>query len=182
MINNLCYMPVTGNLNHHDELQRDNFTHASQVQHSPFASSAIEFSARLPKITTRDDEATQTTPIAANVMTQITSFGRQELAMHHHQSPGNPRKDTLMRALRKHMTQYATFPGLTYELIRDHLPPSKAVKKGHMIVTRKGLTSTRSMAKQKAKSRRDIANFLSAEEAYLAEEDEIYCYIILGDK
>ena len=32
-----------------------------------------------------------------------------------------------------------------------------------------------------AEARRDIGNFLPAEEMCLAEEDEIYCYAVLGD-
>ena len=141
-----------------------------------------------PPVTTEDDEMTlktsntmQNAPIAANVTTQITTFSREELAMYHHQSLGNPRKETLMRALKENPTQFETFPGLTHELIRDHLPPSEATEKGHMIMTRKGLKSTRTMTKQLVKARRDVGNFLPAEEVCLAEEDEIYCYAILGD-
>ena len=37
------------------------------------------------------------------------------------------------------------------------------------------------MAKRLAKTRQDISNFLPKEEVCLAEEDEIYCYAILGD-
>ena len=37
------------------------------------------------------------------------------------------------------------------------------------------------MAKQMAEARRDISNFLPAEEMCLAEEDKIYCYAVLGD-
>ena len=37
------------------------------------------------------------------------------------------------------------------------------------------------MAKKLVKARRDISNSLPADEVCLAEEDEIYCYVILGD-
>ena len=50
-----------------------------------------------------------------------------------------------------------------------------------MIMMRKGLRSTRTMANKLVKARHDISNFLPAEEVCLAEEDEIYCYVILGD-
>ena len=119
--------------------------------------------------------------IAANATTLPTTFTKSELAMYHHQSLGNPTKETLLKGLRKHPSQFQTFPGLTYELISNHLPPSEATEKGHMIMTRKGLRSTRTMAKRLAKTRRDVSNFLPEEEVCLAEEDEIYCYAILGD-
>ena len=48
-------------------------------------------------------------------------------------------------------------------------------------MARKGLRSTRKMRKQIAEARRDISNFLPAEEMCLAEEDEIYCHAVLGD-
>ena len=120
-------------------------------------------------------------PIASNAITQVPTMGREELAMYHHQSLGNPRKETLLKAIKKHPTQFATFPGLTWDLINKYLPPSEATEKGHMIMTRKGLRSTRGIARQLVKARRDISNFLPAEEVCLAEEDEIYCYAVLGD-
>ena len=49
-----------------------------------------------------------------------------------------------------------------------------------MILTKKGLRSTRTIAKKIASARRDISNFLPAEEVCSAEEDNIYCYAILG--
>ena len=116
-----------------------------------------------------------------NATTQIPTFSQTELAMYHHQSLGNPRKETLLKALKKHPTQFETFPGLTYTLISAHLPPSEATEKGHMIMTRKGLRSTNKLIKKMAEARRDIGNFLPAEEMCLAEEDEIYCYAVLGD-
>ena len=123
----------------------------------------------------------RTTQFAANVTTLTPTFSRLELAMYHHQFLGNPRKETMLKALRKHPSQFQTFPGLSYELVSAHLPPSEATEKGHMIMTRKGLRSTRTMANKLMKARHDISNFLPAEEVCLAEEDEIYCYAILGD-
>ena len=119
--------------------------------------------------------------IAANATTLTPTFSKPELAMYHHQSLGNPRKETLLRALREHPDQFKIFPGLTYEVISAHLPPSEATEKGHMIMTRKGLRSTRTMANKLAKARHDISNFLPKVEVCLAEEDKIYCYAILGD-
>ena len=64
--------------------------------------------------------------LSMNATTPTPTYSQAELAMYHHQLLGNPPKDTLLRALRKHPTQFETFPGLTYELISTHLPPSKA--------------------------------------------------------
>ena len=124
----------------------------------------------------------QNQQIATNATTQVPNMSRAELAMYHHQSLGNPRKDALLRALKRHPDQFVTFPGLTWDLIKNHLPPSEATDKGHMIMTRKGLKSTRSIARQITKTRKDISNLLPTEEVCLAEEDKIYCYAVLGDK
>ena len=51
-----------------------------------------------------------------------------------------------------------------------------------MIMTRKGLKSTRSIARQITETRKDISNLLATEEVRLAEEDGIYCYAVLGHK
>ena len=125
------------NLGQHCGPQQKTATYAPQEQNSFLATSRMEFSMPQPPVTTDDDEmtlktsnATQNAPIAANVTTQITTFSREELAMYHHQSLGNPRKETLMSALKENPSQFETFPGLTHELIRDHLPPSKATEKG----------------------------------------------------
>ena len=116
-----------------------------------------------------------------NATIPTPTYSQAELAMYHHQSLGNPQKDTLLRALRKHPTQFKTFPGLTYKLISAHLPPSEATEKDHTTMARKGLRSFRSMTKNMTNAHRNISNFLLAEEVCLAQEDEIYCYVILGD-
>ena len=85
-------------------------------------------------------------------------------------------------ALKRHLAQFATFPGLTWDLIKNHLPLSEATEKGHIIMTRKGLKSTRSIAKQITKVRKDISKLLPTEEVCLAKEGKIYCYAVLGDK
>ena len=95
----------------------------------------------------------QNQQIAANAITQAPTMSKTELAMCHHQSLGNPRKDTLLRALKRHPDQFKTFPGLKWDLIKNHLPPSEATDKGHMIMTRKGLKSTR--AKQGKSTRQE---------------------------
>ena len=126
----------------------------------------------------------QNQQIATNSITQVPTISRAELAMYHHQSLGNPRKDTLLRALKRHPDQFKTFPGLKWDLIKNHLqvPPSEATDKGHMIMTRKGLKSTRAIARQINKTRRDISNPLPTKEVCMAEEDEIYYYAVLRDR
>ena len=47
-----------------------------------------------------------------------------ELSMYHHQSLGSPPKSTLLHAIKRYPDLYSTFPGLNYELISKHLPPS----------------------------------------------------------
>ena len=138
--------------------------------------------ARIYQMRTQWKIEAQNQHIATNDMTQVPSMSRAELVMYHHQSLGNPRKDTLLRALKRHPDQFVTFPGLTWDLVKNHLPPSEATEKGHMIMTRKGLKSTRSIARQITKTRKDISNLLPREEVCLAEEDKIYCCAVLGDK
>lgn len=48
-------------------------------------------------------------------------------------------------------------------------------------MTRRVLESTRSIATQLVKARKDINNILSAEETCLAYKDEIYCCAVLGN-
>ena len=133
------------------------------------------------QMTTNTSNVAVVKQFSVNVIIPTLTCSQAELAMYHHQSLGSPQKDTLLRSLREHPTQVETFPGLTYKLISTHLPPSEATKKGHMILTRKGLRLTKSMAKKIASGRRNISNFLPAEEICLAGENKIYCYIILGN-
>ena len=52
------------------------------------------------------------------------------LAKHHYQSVCSP-PTSVLRAIAN--LQFRTFPGLTYQLINKHIPPSTATDKGHMI-------------------------------------------------
>ena len=65
----------------------------------------------------------------------------EELAKYHHQSVCSPPKSSFLRAIAN--LQFRSFPGLTYQLISKHLPPSTATDKGHMIRQRSGVQSTR---------------------------------------
>ena len=69
------------------------------------------------KMTPKTANESRATQFVANVATPTLTFSQVELAMYHHQSLGNPRKDTMLKALRKHPTQFQTSPGLSYELV-----------------------------------------------------------------
>ena len=77
--------------------------------------------------------------IAANIILTST---KEELAIYLHQCLYSPPKSALFKEILN--KQLDSIPGLAYELIAKHLPPSTATKKGHMIITRQGVRSTRS--------------------------------------
>jgi hypothetical protein len=60
----------------------------------------------------------------------------------------------MLKALRKGWLK--TFPGLTYELVSKYLPDSSATDKGHLIRTRKGARSTRSMRQAVVDARENV--------------------------
>jgi len=68
-----------------------------------------------------------TREIAANTIQTST---KEELAQFYHQCLLSPPKPTLLQGTDNQ--PFKTFPGLTYELISKHLPPSTATDKGHM--------------------------------------------------
>ena len=86
-------------------------------------------------------------PVAMNAGNQISNVHTSalpEIAMYHHQSLPPPQTISL-RILREHQSQFDSFPGLTYGLLNKHLPQSEATRKGHMILIRQGVRSTRSV-------------------------------------
>ena len=200
-INGLWYVPITdvnSEDNHKqadkcktnpDQQGQETATQATQRQVRFQANATQELPTtthqeptRINQMKTQEQLEAHSQQIAANAITQVPTMSRSELAMFHHQALGNPRKDTLLRALKRHPDQFATFPGLNWDLIKNHLPPSGATDKGHMIMTRKGLKSTRTITRQITRARKDISNFLPTEEVCMADEDELYCYAVLGDK
>ena len=58
-----------------------------------------------------------------------------------HQSMFSPSPTTLIKAIRNR--QLITFPGLTIDNVRKHLPPSVATAKGHLDQVRKNIQSTK---------------------------------------
>jgi hypothetical protein len=59
-----------------------------------------------------------------------------------HAATGSPVPSTWVRAI--HAGHYATWPGLTAELVNKHLPPSLATAKGHLDQQRQNIRSTQS--------------------------------------
>ena len=71
----------------------------------------------------------------------IPTNSKPILKMYHNQTLGSPSVPTIVKACRKN--QLNTFPGLDSTLILRHLPRSRATAKGHMIIPRSGIQSTR---------------------------------------
>ena len=69
-----------------------------------------------------------------------------ELMMYHHQTLCSPPRCIFLKAIANE--QLKSFPGLTYELISKHFPPSLATNKYHMVSTHQGTQSTHSNQKQ----------------------------------
>jgi len=95
-----------------------------------------------PPITQPQDQpnlSPNTKEVAKNVIQTSTV---EELAQYYHQCLLSPPKATLLRAINNQ--PLTTFPGLTYDLISKHLPPSTATDKGHMKRRRQNIRSTRS--------------------------------------
>ena len=103
-----------------------------------------------------------------------------ELAMFYHQVLCSPPKSTLMKAIKN--GQLRTFPGLTYELIRDYLPESTATDKGHMIRKRSGVQSTRNQRQEILDARKQVDDMNPPQEAFTAIDDEMFCFAMLADK
>ena len=119
--------------------------------------------------------------IAANV---IPTSSPEELAMYFHQCLGSPPKSTLLKALRNKAgkNQLKSFPGLTFDLISKHLPPSSATDKGHMVRTRQGVRSTRSNRQDVIDARLSVDDMNPPEQVCSAFDDEIFCYAVLADE
>ena len=74
----------------------------------------------------------ETTGPKEMIMNLITTSTQSKLALFYHQVLSSPPKSTLLRAIKN--KQLKLFPGLTYDLIKKHLPEScPATEKGHMV-------------------------------------------------
>jgi len=86
----------------------------------------------------------------------------------------------MIKTLRKGWLK--TFPGLTYELVSKYLPDSSATDKGHLIQTRKGTRSTRSMRQAVVDARENVDDMDPTEQVCPALEDQMFCYAMLTDQ
>ena len=104
---------------------------------------------------------------------------REELAKYHHQSVCSPPKSSFLHAIAN--LQVRSFPGLTYQLISKHLPPSTATDKGHMIRQQSGVQSTRHNRQDILNARQAIDDLNPPQQMCTALEDSMYCFAVLGD-
>ena len=121
-----------------------------------------------------------TTGTKEMIFNLIKTSNPVELAMFYHQVLCSPPKSTLMKAIKN--GQLRTFPGLTYELIRDYLPESTATDKGHMIRKRSGVQSTRNQRQEILDARKQVDDMNPPQEAFTAIDDEMFCFAMLADK
>jgi len=70
----------------------------------------------------------------------------------------------------------------TYKLVSKYLPDSSATDKGHLIRTRKGARSTRSMQQAVLDARENVDGIDPTEQVYPALEDQMVCYAMLVDQ
>ncbi len=112
--------------------------------------------------------------MASNLQTCNT---KAELAQYIHQCLCSPPKATLLKAINN--GQLSSFPGLTYDLINKHLPPSTATDKGHMHRTRQGVQSTRNNITAIRDARTEVDNMSPNEE--ICNTQHMFCYAALAD-
>ena len=110
---------------------------------------------------------------------QTTS--KSELAIYHHQAMGSPPQTTFLRAIKKYPQLFATYPGLTYELIRKRLPLSTTTLKSRMIHRQQGLDSAGSERKELQDARKSVTDMTPAEHVCAAYKDKIYCLAAIRD-
>ena len=99
--------------------------------------------------------------------------------MYYHRILCSPPKSTLLKAIRN--KQLDSFPGLTYELISKHLPPSTATDKGHLIRTRQGVRSTRTNRVHINDARLQVDDMNPPQHACGVTEDTMSCFAVLAD-
>ena len=114
---------------------------------------------------------------AANL---IPTSNKEELVRYYHQCLCSPPKSMMLKALRKGWLK--TLPGLTYKLVSRYLPASSASDKGHLIRTRKGARSTRSMQQAIVDARENVDDMDPTEQICPALEDQMFCYTMLADE
>ena len=119
--------------------------------------------------------ATQQHTLANTVAATST---RANLAQYYHQCLCSPPPSTLLKAINN--GQLKTFPGLTADLVRRHLPPSTATAKGHMQRVRQGLRSTRSNTSALQDARAQVDDMGPTEEVCATQD--VFCFAALADR
>ena len=74
-----------------------------------------------------------------------------------------------------------SFPGITYGLTNEHLTPSTASDKGHMVQTRKNLQSTRSNWKEIIDARLAVGDINPPHQICTAIDNAMFCFAALAD-
>jgi hypothetical protein len=91
---------------------------------------------------TQDDTILLATVEAANAIFNLPN--NQQTVLYYHAVAGFPPKETFCNALQAE--NYATWSGLTTQLVNKHLPDSDETQKGHMKRQRQGVQSTKQKA------------------------------------
>ena len=109
----------------------------------------------------------------------IPTSSKPVLEMYHHQTLGSPPVPTIVKACRKN--QLNTFPGLDSKLILCHLPSSRATSKGHMILPRSGIQSTRNNRAEILYARLQVDDMNPPQQICNSKKNEIFFYAALAD-
>jgi len=115
-----------------------------------------------------------TREIAANTIQTST---KEELAQYYHQCLLSPPKPTILQAIDNQ--PFKTFPGLTYELISKHLPPSTATDKGHMKRRKQNIRSTRSNKQEVKNAKFEVMDMNPPQQ--MCSALDMFCFAALAD-
>ena len=132
---------------------------------------------QIPPITQPQDQPNlilNTKEVATNVIQTSTV---EELAQYYHQCLLSPPKATLLRAINNQ--PLTTFPGLTYDLISKHLPPSTATDKGHMKRRRQNIRSTRSNKDAVTQAKYEASDMNPPQQ--MCSALDMFCFAALAD-
>ena len=103
----------------------------------------------------------------------------EELAKYHHQRISSPTKTALLQGIAN--LQLRSFPGLIYELISKHFPPSTVKDKGHTIIRRQRVQLTRSWRQDILDARQAVNHMNPPQQLCTAIDDSMHCFAVLGD-
>ena len=109
----------------------------------------------------------------------IPTSSKPILEMYHHQTLGSPPVPTIVKACRNN--QLNTFPGIDSTLILCHLPPSRATAKGHTIIPRSGIRSTRNNRAEILDAQIQVDDMNPPQQICNATENKMCVYAALAD-